>query len=169
MKNILLIAGIIGFLITQGCSNENSKEAGSDAASSDQPMNQAEPVISDSQQTVVSQPAEITPNPAPAPSPAPVAAGMNPAHGEPGHRCDIAVGAPLNSPPGKNPNAAPVMINGDQGISASPATAKPAASPVQNQSIQAVPPAGPTPAGINPPHGEPGHDCAIPVGSPLKK
>lgn len=32
-------------------------------------------------------------------APQPVAAGMNPAHGQPGHRCDIAVGAPLNSKP----------------------------------------------------------------------
>jgi hypothetical protein len=24
---------------------------------------------------------------------------MNPSHGQPGHRCDIAVGAPLNSKP----------------------------------------------------------------------
>ncbi|MEL4309079.1 hypothetical protein [Joostella sp. CR20] len=24
--------------------------------------------------------------------------GLNPAHGQPGHRCDIAVGAPLNAP-----------------------------------------------------------------------
>jgi hypothetical protein len=29
----------------------------------------------------------------------PVAPGMNPQHGQPGHRCDIAVGAPLNSKP----------------------------------------------------------------------
>ncbi len=28
-----------------------------------------------------------------------VAPGMNPAHGQPGHRCDIAVGAPLDSKP----------------------------------------------------------------------
>ena len=27
----------------------------------------------------------------------------------------------------------------------------------------------PTAAGMNPPHGQPGHDCAIPVGAPLKK
>ena len=27
------------------------------------------------------------------------ASGMNPPHGQPGHRCDIAVGAPLNSKP----------------------------------------------------------------------
>ncbi|MCF8714506.1 hypothetical protein JM658_06640 [Joostella atrarenae] len=26
------------------------------------------------------------------------ASGMNPAHGQPGHRCDIAVGAPLTAP-----------------------------------------------------------------------
>ena len=30
--------------------------------------------------------------------PVKTAPGMNPPHGEPGHRCDIAVGAPLNSP-----------------------------------------------------------------------
>jgi len=30
-----------------------------------------------------------------------VAPGMNPAHGQPGHRCDIAVGQPLNSKPAK--------------------------------------------------------------------
>lgn len=28
---------------------------------------------------------------------APTKPGMNPPHGQPGHRCDIAVGAPLNS------------------------------------------------------------------------
>ena len=28
---------------------------------------------------------------------------MNPQHGEPGHRCDISVGAPLNSPVTKPP------------------------------------------------------------------
>ena len=30
-----------------------------------------------------------------------VAEGMNPPHGQPGHRCDIPVGAPLNSPAGQ--------------------------------------------------------------------
>ena len=28
--------------------------------------------------------------------------GLNPAHGQPGHRCDIAVGQPLSSAPVKN-------------------------------------------------------------------
>ena len=35
------------------------------------------------------------------------ARGMNPPHGQPNHRCDIAVGAPLNSPPG--PTATPAQ------------------------------------------------------------
>lgn len=67
----------------------------------------------------------------------------NPAHGEPGHRCDIPVGAPLNSPP--NPSTAPQV-------------------PIQNQPSTTAP----TGSGkINPPHGQPGHDCAVPVGAPL--
>lgn len=89
--------------------------------------------------------------------PAPVsaaAAGMNPEHGLPGHRCDIAVGAPLNSPPGNTagspqvqtaPPPAPVM------------TTAPASSPVPGATGK-----------LNPPHGQPGHDCAIAVGAPLK-
>ena len=38
----------------------------------------------------------------------PTAPGMNPPHGQPGHRCDIAIGAPLNSKPVQNPT--PVQI-----------------------------------------------------------
>ena len=52
------------------------------------------------------QPAQITAMPSPPPGiPAPgatrivTAPGMNPPHGQPGHRCDIAVGAPLASAP----------------------------------------------------------------------
>lgn len=69
------------------------------------------------------------------------AAGLNPAHGQPGHRCDIAVGAPLNAAP---------------------------ATPTQPQVQPVVTPADPT-AKLNPPHGQPGHDCSIAVGAPLKK
>ena len=71
---------------------------------------------------------------------------LNPAHGQPGHRCDLAVGAPL--------------VNSD-------GTPVPAVNP---QNIQATPanPA-PVPAGlkVNPPHGQPGHRCDIQVGAPL--
>lgn len=75
------------------------------------------------------------------------AAGMNPAHGQPGHRCDIPVGSPLNSKP--QAPATPTTT-----VSTAPTTPQPVAQQ-------------PTAAGMNPPHGQPGHRCDIPVGSPL--
>jgi uncharacterized protein YvpB len=75
---------------------------------------------------------------------APVAKGMNPAHGQPGHRCDIAVGAPLNSKP------APVAQ-----APATAATTVAAPAPVK------------VAKGMNPSHGQPGHRCDIAVGAPL--
>jgi hypothetical protein len=73
-------------------------------------------------------------------------AALNPVHGAAGHRCDLPVGAPLDqattttiqqSSTTMNPNVSPVRVQG-----------------------------GETPT-INPPHGEPGHDCSKPVGSEL--
>lgn len=99
--------------------------------------------------------------------PAKVAAGMNPAHGQPGHRCDIAVGAPLNSPPGKAP-AQPMTITPGQstqtGTRITPAGngAAPAIlAPNANAAVAATAP------GMNPPHGQAGHRCDIAVGAPL--
>jgi hypothetical protein len=77
---------------------------------------------------------------------APGTAGLNPAHGQPNHRCDIAVGAPLSSP----------VQTTQPTQSIQPAQApKPSAIPVGST------------ARLNPAHGEPGHDCKIPVGQPL--
>ena len=73
-------------------------------------------------------------------------AALNPVHGAAGHRCDLPVGAPLDqastttiqqSNTTINPNVSPVRVNG-----------------------------GDTPA-KNPAHGQPGHDCSIPVGADL--
>ncbi len=75
------------------------------------------------------------------------APGMNPAHGQPGHRCDIAVGAPLNSPPGKT---TPATTNTTQ-------TVTPTATSTTTK----------TAPGMNPAHGQPGHRCDIAVGAPL--
>lgn len=78
---------------------------------------------------------------------------LNPAHGQPGHRCDIQVGAPLNSTP------APTGINTNQ-----------------TQQMQTVVNPTPTPVSApvssgsgakNPAHGQPGHRCDIAVGAPL--
>lgn len=63
---------------------------------------------------------------------------LNPAHGQPGHRCDIKVGEPLNSAPEKsetNTSGSP-LINAGSGK-------------------------------LNPAHGQPGHRCDIKVGDPL--
>ncbi|MEO9005303.1 MAG: hypothetical protein ABI288_11225 [Ginsengibacter sp.] len=85
------------------------------------------------------------------PSPAVVPSGvagsglaLNPEHGQPGHRCDIAVGAPLNSP-AQQPQTAP-----------------------SRQLMPGLPVNTGGAVTLNPPHGQPGHDCAIPVGQPLK-
>ncbi len=67
---------------------------------------------------------------------------MNPAHGQPGHRCDIPVGAPLNTASGSS-NTTPVLNKAN--------------------SV----PASISGNGINPPHGQPGHRCDIKVGDPL--
>lgn len=87
-------------------------------------------------------------------------AGMNPAHGQPGHRCDIAVGAPLNSAPTQGQTqtttaqpAQTVQVNPTQQKMVTTTTT--AAAPVK------------VGKGMNPSHGQPGHRCDIPVGSPL--
>lgn len=71
---------------------------------------------------------------------------VNPAHGLPGHRCDLPVGAPLNS-------AAKVQT--------------PQAETAQSTTISPIR-VDQTPK-VNPPHGEPGHDCSVPVGADLNK
>ncbi len=79
---------------------------------------------------------------------------LNPAHGLPGHRCDLAVGAPL--PAAGTEAQARQNINLNQGPR-QPVSTAPAMDP-------AAPAAG---VKINPAHGMPGHRCDIQVGAPL--
>ena len=79
------------------------------------------------------------------------AVGMNPPHGQAGHRCGIAVGAPLNSTPNKS-NAKPASSVSNIGVPA-----------IVKSNAQAVF----TKPGMNPPHGQTGHRCDIAVGAPL--
>jgi hypothetical protein len=72
---------------------------------------------------------------------------LNPAHGQPGHRCDIEVGAPLSSAPAQT-----TQIQQTAPPVTAPTTPAPTSGTVK----------------LNPAHGQPGHDCAIPVGQPLK-
>jgi len=86
---------------------------------------------------------------------APIIAGgrLNPAHGQPGHRCDIAVGAPLPAATSPVLNTAPVNAPVVNAAAATTATQPQSAATVAK--------------GLNPPHGQPGHRCDIPVGQPL--
>ena len=82
-------------------------------------------------------------------NPVSTAPGMNPAHGQPGHQCGIAVGAPLNTP---------AISNNEQTVSIPTSTVTKTPNPGQ---------ATPTAKGMNPAHGQPGHQCGIAVGAPL--
>lgn len=85
-------------------------------------------------------------------SPVKSAAGLNPAHGQPGHRCDISVGAPLDGKPIQGANIT------------QPATNNPPPLPIN---VNPPPPVQKVAAGMNPAHGQPGHRCDISVGAPL--
>ncbi len=84
---------------------------------------------------------------------------LNPPHGEPGHLCEIAVGAPLPAdgvvpPPAEVAPARPTPIN-------------PGATSIINQPLNTVVNTGPKPK-FNPPHGQSWHTCDLEVGAPLK-
>ncbi len=73
---------------------------------------------------------------------------INPAHGQPGHRCDIAVGAPLNgTAENSNTKTTPQKID------------------LNNMNTTPAPTSGG--GNLNPAHGQPGHRCDIKVGDPL--
>ena len=83
---------------------------------------------------------------------------LNPAHGEPGHDCSIAVGAPLKASARANaPTPQPQAV---QPVSQPTATA----SSTPQAAVATVDSKGQK---LNPAHGQPGHDCAIAVGAPL--
>ncbi len=107
--------------------------------------------------TTASQPIVIN-NTTPAAKP--VAKGMNPEHGQPGHRCDIAVGAPLDS----KPAAAPAVTTTPVTTTTAPAATPMSVTPLMPAKKEA---ATPVAAGMNPEHGKPGHRCDIAVGAPL--
>ncbi|HXI01346.1 MAG TPA: hypothetical protein VNI52_13845 [Sphingobacteriaceae bacterium] len=78
--------------------------------------------------------------------------GLNPAHGEPGHRCDLKVGDPLPSAGGTPALQAPSFK--PAGVTA-PASTNPTITPAKNN------------LKINPAHGQPGHRCDVKTGDPF--
>ena len=157
MKPILTSAFLAAILFTS-CKKELEPQASSETpvtetvAPETQNINQQFEVQNPNQQSVQA------PNPVQTQA-ATTAPGMNPPHGQPNHRCDIAVGAPLNSPKGAMPTPPP------------PPPA-PTPTPQGQATITPVDMSSGTTAtkpGMNPPHGQAGHLCEIAVGAPLPK
>ncbi len=157
MNKITSAACIMAVCILSACSNnEPDQDPGLKGADSTSavalPVSGTAPVSSMDTSIKMLNQTGATVNPLPAniaaQAVANTAPGMNPAHGQPNHRCDIAVGAPLNSPVSKT--AAPA-------VQTSTATTTPAATAAKTV----------TAPGMNPPHGEPNHRCDISVGAPL--
>ena len=140
MKNIVIPAVILLLFTGTGCNNDANTEIESTGPV---PIIVA-PQISDTNANKI-QPVPVTTIPATITSKPVSTAGLNPAHGQPGHRCDISVGAPLDS--------------------------KPTQPTIQTQPATATTPLTTTPstagAGLNPQHGQPGHRCDIAVGARL--
>lgn len=160
MKKVILSAGLALFVLVS-CNNNDS---GSDIDKSIIPEGQTVPGSTDAASASTSAPGMpmMGENPAMQPvqvNPQMVTTGgatgpLNPKHGEPGHRCDIPEGAPLNSKPAAASTPA----------TATTATAAPTITQV---SAPTATPAKVTAPGMNPPHGQPGHRCDIAEGAPL--
>jgi hypothetical protein len=130
MNSVKLIAAALLLSFTISCANDGGEDATT-------PTN-------DTTAKKLAPPASAT---APATN---TSVALNPAHGQPGHRCDIAVGAPLNSAP------APTVAPANQ----PPMVAQPAPTTMPA-------PSGSGTGAKNPAHGQPGHRCDIAVGAPL--
>ncbi len=126
----------------------NNIQAGSsDSLQLENPNDSA--VVAPDATSVIAEPSAVAPSVSAKPA-------LNPEHGQPYHRCDIPVGAPINSAPAA---ASPVVTqNAPQtnNFNTSPMT------PAQSSGTVS----GPKPA-VNPPHGESHHRCDLQVGAPL--
>lgn len=144
----LVASCFVASVLFTACNTGSGAKSSSTASPSPMPAATATP-------TTTSAPRVITTT-APQPTMTSVTApGMNPPHGQPGHRCDIAVGAPLNSKP-----APSITVPGNSqpsNITINQAPAQPI--------VQA--PLNMTGKRLNPPHGQPGHRCDVQVGQPL--
>ena len=151
MKRTILAIGIVSAVLSASCGNSGDKQqdpsvesvAPSEEGLSEEQSNTGIRLSTDAGGAI--DPAD--PQSATQEAAADGALALNPPHGEPGHRCEIPVGAPLNTPASSDASA-PQPVN------------------IQQSPVQAAPSGNGT-GRINPPHGEPGHDCAVAVGAPL--
>lgn len=160
MKKQIILAIIIGSMLFVSCKKDEEVKTVEETQQPAQPfsgeawLKQRVGNQGQVQQQAVQQQAQQTTQ-----AQTQTAPGMNPPHGQPGHRCEIAVGAPLNSKPAQKSQPQTV-------------TPKPVEQPVMNvnsKSGSTTIVGTTTPPGMNPPHGQEGHRCDIAVGAPLPK
>jgi hypothetical protein len=153
MKYIISFLGLGLVLLSAGCKNSSedeetrvSPETKTVQAASDNTTAQPAQVSSGSD-------ASLTTASVPQLNTVPATGALNPEHGKPGHRCDIAVGAPLDSKPAA---AATVTPSTTTNTTVTPVNA--------SKTVSAPAVSG---SNLNPEHGKPGHRCDIAVGAPL--
>lgn len=158
MRYINFLPALILIVLTTGCGNSSSENKTTPASNSTTapatitPNSNAATTQPVQQQTPVNIQAPVVNTPSQPVTQTVSKAGLNPAHGQPGHRCDISVGAPLDSKPTQPAvNTAPPVVT---------QKSAPTISPNVPASTTVAP-------GMNPAHGQPGHRCDIAVGAPL--
>lgn len=170
MRHFALLVIVLTLLVLSSCKNETS-----------------DPEVITPEAKKQSQPSSLTTIPpnyinqsgaAANPDPQGERPKLNPPHGEPFHRCDIAVGAPLDgSAPAPN-SATPLAARKEpRTFFKTVQSEQPAQNqPQQTAMTQAAPTPSPTPQqtaisgqkpNLNPAHGQPFHRCDIAVGAPL--
>ena len=177
---IILIAAAVSVL-SVNCGNSSAEEQTASASSDTSKPTLTVPSNNPTGVTVPNSITSGTNSPATQQATTPITtpqvktgAGLNPAHGQPGHRCEIPVGAPLDSKPTTTTqNAPPINIQAQN----SPANMTVNGPPPANLTLNNPPPSAPVinqpsslttvGAGMNPAHGQPGHRCDIAVGAPL--
>lgn len=160
MKNILLAISVTS-IVAVSCKKDERPTYLKD----EDGAQQSNPVVNNTPKASLIDQAGITSSTAQTGSTMVTAAGMNPPHGQPGHRCDIPVGQPLNSKPAapsQNSNTQNIQVNGNGPIQIDPNAVSPGKIVMDKNGQQVK-----TAPGMNPPHGQPDHRCDIPVGQPL--
>ena len=143
MKKLLYICCIIGL---SAC-NSNKQEKSQDFAPTPTGLQGIQAPASSTSTPVSNSQASSNPG------------ALNPAHGQPGHRCEIAVGAPLSSAPAQNVS--------QQAVTTQPTSVTQQAVQAPAQTQTATPTVNEKGQKLNPAHGMPGHSCEIAVGAPL--
>lgn len=174
MKSKIVLSTVMSFaLLAVSCKKEEESTTTTDAKPKEIIMPRVQPIPAQSAQPIIqnapvqNQQPVATNNQAVTMTQTPVATkpGMNPPHGQPGHRCDIAVGAPLNSPKQTKPATgagSAVVQQVTPSMTAQPNSSAPAILTPNAAQTTTAP-------GMNPPHGQPGHVCSVAVGAPLPK